>query len=192
VLLTRAHAARASLRLALAACVGLLAADCGWAWSLPARHWLAAYDTVNGEIGQTRRMLVAAVNQYAPRGSYVYAFSSHPYPAFPTMSYTQAEWGSAFPAQFAIPAYVRRRRPATVDPAAVERAMTLQRQYVLDEFQRYQPRVVLVETRQFRLGMRGPFDDIAFYSQEPAFARIWRGYREAGMVGSVRIYVREP
>lgn len=192
VVQTRARTARTGLKLALTACLGLLVAERGWAWSLPARQWLIAYDTAHGEIGQMRRTLVDTVNRYAPRGSYVYAFSSHPFPAFPTMSYAQAEWGSAFPAQFAIPAYVRRHKPATVDPAALEHAVTLQRQYVLDEFRRYQPRVVLVQSLPGRLGMRGSFDDVAFYSEDPQFARIWRSYHEAGLVGSVRIYVRAP
>jgi hypothetical protein len=188
----RARTARPALRLALVACLALLVAERGWTWSLPARQWLAAYDTADGYVGQMHRALVDVVNRYAPRGSYVYAFSSHPFPAFPTMSYAQAEWGSAFPAQFAIPAYVRRHKPPGVELAAIERAVDLQRRYVLDEFRRYRPRVVLVQSWRGRLGMRGPFDDVAFYSEDPQFALIWRSYREAGLVDSVTIYVREP
>jgi hypothetical protein len=190
---TRVQHARAGLKGALMVCLALLAAERCWMWSLPARQWLASYDIDEGYSGQLRRELVDTVNHYAPRGTYVYAFSTHPFPAFPTMSYTQAEWGSAFAAQFTIPAYVRRNRPAQVDARAVEQAVLLQRRYVLAEFRRYQPRVVLVETARYgRLGLRAPFDDIAFYCQDPAFAQLWREYRAVTRIGTEMVYVRTP
>jgi hypothetical protein len=154
--------------------------------------WAATYDMHNGLIGKFRSELIDRINTAAPRGGCVYAFSTHPFPAFPTMSYTVAEWGSPMVGQFVLPALVARDR--VHDPgrlAALDRATHALREQVLTDFRRCPPGVVLVETSPNRLGMRGHrFDDLAFFNADPRFAAIWRQYVETDSLGSLRIFLR--
>jgi hypothetical protein len=182
------------VRISMAACPVVVALNLLRLWSTPVDTWLARYDMRTGDIGMFRSELIARINASVPRGEFVYAFSSHPFPAFPTMSYTAAEWGSPLVGQFAIPAFLARDR--VKDPArlaALDLAVQAQREQVVADFAQHAPSMVLIETREDRLGMRGRhFDDIAFYSSDPRFAAIWRQYVEADSIGTLRVFVRRP
>jgi hypothetical protein len=183
---------RPLIKVGLAACVGLFALHCTRVWSKPVVGWYDKYEAQAGEVGALRTELIERINATVPRGGYVYAFSSHPFPAFPTMSYTAAEWGSPLAGQFALPAMLARKRVS--DPArlaAIDAAVQSQREQVLKDFVLHEPAMVLIETRPDRLGMRGRnFDDVAFYNADPRFAAIWRHYVEAKPVGSLRVFMR--
>jgi hypothetical protein len=180
------------LRVSTAVCLIVVALNLVRLWSDPVHVWIARFDMRTGEIGVFRSQLIARINASVPRGEYVYAFSSHPFPAFPTMSYTAAEWGSPMVGQFAIPAFLARDR--VKDPkrlAALDRAVQAQREQVIADFSRHPPSLVLVETQPYRLGMEGrKFDDIEFYSSDPRFAALWRQYVETPSIGTLRIFVR--
>lgn len=180
------------IKIGMAACVVAFAMHCTRVWSKPVVAWYDKYEAGSGEVGAFRTDLIARINAAVPRGGYVYAFSSHPFPAFPTISYTDAEWGSPLAGQFAVPALLARKRlddPAQL--AALDAAVNAQREQVLADFQRHAPALVLIETRYDRLGMRGRrFDDVAFYSQDPRFAAIWRHYAEVEPIGTLRVFVR--
>lgn len=168
-----------------------VAANTAWQRVLPVRDWLKLYDMRTGKIGAARSKLIEVINHEIPGKGYVYALSSHPFPAFPIMSYTYAEYGSAFVCQFAVPADVRRKEiPDAARLPELDAAVQLQRQYVIDEFTRHEPGVVLIEAGA-RLGMPyRRFDDIAYYGQDPRFAAIWSQYEERAPIGSIRIFVR--
>ena len=180
------------VKLGLAVCVVAIGLHFTRVWSKPVDKWLMQYNVAYGEIGVFRSELIARVNASVPRGGYVYAFSSHPFPAFPTISYTAAEFGSPLGAQFALPAMLARKRVS--DPArlaALDAAVQWTREQVLADFIRHQPAMVLIETREDRLGMRGrDFDDIAFYAAEPRFAAIWSHYVEVRGIGTLRVFMR--
>lgn len=170
-----------------------VAANTAWQRVLPVRDWLKLYDMRTGKIGFARSTLIEVINREIPGKGYVYALSSHPFPAFPIMSYTHAEYGSAFVCQFAVPADVRRKEiPDAARLPQLDAAVKLQRDSVIDEFTRHEPGVVLIESGA-RLGMPyRRFDDIAYYSQDPRFAAIWSHYQERAPIGSIRIFVRRP
>jgi hypothetical protein len=161
-----------------------------------ARGWLKTYDTEIGRIGIFRQQLVRRVDQLAPPGSYFYAISPYPDPGFPTASYTRTRWVGAFCCHITAPAYARRDLIDDSEKiASINRAVTLHRAYVLDHFQRYQPRVVLVNTEFPRRRVRGrivTFDLLEFMREDPGFAAIWRDYRELPRMNSVRLFIHEP
>jgi hypothetical protein len=133
------------------------------------------------------------VNRHAPsRQSYFFAFSTHPYPGFPTASYTDADFSGRSAAQGIIPAYAR--MDELTDPtlkAKVDQAASLQRRMVIEDFERRAPSFVFGERSLGRLGMNGrPFDDLAFYLADPRFRQIWSDYEEYPPIGPLRVFVR--
>jgi hypothetical protein len=180
------------LKVAMAACAVIVGLNLGRLWYRPVSDWARVYDMDGELVGGYRSRLIARINATVPRDERVYAFSTHPFPAFPTMSYTAAEWGSPMAAQFAIPALLMLDQ--VKDPearAAVERAVQAQRDQVVQDFERHPPTMVLVTTGPGRLGMHDrDFDDLAFYTAETRFAAIWRQYSEAEPFGSMRVFLR--
>lgn len=181
------------LKIAMAACPVIIGANFARLGFQTADDWARLYDMKGDEIGGYRSYLIERVNALVPAGGHVYAFSTHPFPAFPTMSYTAAEWGSPMVAQFVIPALTERDQ--VHDPerlAALDRAVQAQREQVLSDFERYAPEMVLLATGPDRLGMSGrEFDDIAFYTADPRFAAIWSRYGEAQQIGNLRVFLRQ-
>lgn len=158
------------------------------------RYWLATDSIATGMLGQFRQALIVRVREMTRHGpKRIYAFSTHPYPGFPTMSYVHAEWSSAQLAQFAISAYIKKDR--IEDPVALERidwGVARQRQLVIAEFLAHDPDIVLVNTRTPR-PIRGgqAFDFVAFFCTDQLFAERWRNYHEVKRSGEIRIFVRD-
>jgi hypothetical protein len=156
--------------------------------------WHHAYDMhAPLSTGDFRKRLIEKIDELAPPGSYVYAFSTHPFPAFPTLSYTRAQAASALVVHLAAPAV--QRLDEISDPVLRKRvldAIAVQRDYVVEEFKRYRPAVVLVNTAYPALGLtRGRFDYVRFYAEDPRFAALWRDYREIERIEALRVFVRE-
>jgi hypothetical protein len=155
--------------------------------------WYAIYNIAWGMTGQFRQAVIDVVDHFAPTSqSYFFAFTTHPFPAYPTASYVQAEYAGRSISQNFIPAYARIDEVS--DPArreAILRAAQYQRRIVIEDFQRRPPSIVFAEATRARLGMNGrPFDDIAFYLEDPAFREIWRNYAEYQRIGPYRLFVR--
>ena len=180
------------VKVAMATCAVCVGLNFARIWYLHVTDWARLYDMDQGDIGSFRSHLIARINATVPPGGRVYAFSSHPFPAFPTMSYTAAEWGSPMVGQFAMPALMM--RDEVHDPelqVEIDRAVQAQREQVVQDFERSAPAMVLVTTGPDRLGMHGrDFDDLAFYTAEPRFAAIWQQYAEANSFGPLRVFVR--
>jgi hypothetical protein len=180
------------VKAAMATCAVIVACNFARLWFLPVLDWSRVYDMHEGMVGNYRSQLIARINASVPAGGHVYAFSTHPFPAFPTMSYTAAEWGSPMVGQFVVPAWLMRDQ--VHDPrakAALEHAVQMQREQVFRDFEREAPAMVLVATGRSRLGMHGQdFDDLAFYTADPRFAAIWHRYSESEPIGSLRVFMR--
>jgi hypothetical protein len=154
--------------------------------------WYSSYNIAWGPTGQWRQAIIETVNNFAPtRQSYFFAFSTHPFPGFPTASYTSAEWTGRSIVEPFIPALARINE--VTDPEIRERVVRAgeyQRQMVIEDFQRRPPSVVFSERTTARLGMNGvPFDDIAFYLADPRFQQIWKNYEEYPPMGPFRVFV---
>lgn len=155
-------------------------------------RWYFTYNVEYGPIGLFRRAVVEVVDHFAPtRQSYYYAFSTHPFPAFPTASYTLADYAGRSINQQFIAAYAR--LDEVTDPELRERVLVAadyQRQMVVDDFTLRPPSVVFAEGNGPRLGLNGrQFDDIAFYLADPRFRRIWANYQEYPPLGPLRVFV---
>ena len=155
-------------------------------------RWYFTYNIAWGPTGQFRQAVIDTVNHFAPtRQSYFFAFTTHPFPGFPTASYTIADWSGRTMVQSFIPAYAR--LDEVTDPAVRERvvrAAEYQRRMVVEDFERRPPSIVFAERNRARLGMNGrQFDDIAFYLTDPRFQRIWENYEEYPPMGPLRVFV---
>lgn len=155
-------------------------------------RWYFTYNIEWGSTGRFRQAVIDTVDDFAPTPqSYFFAFSTHPFPGFPTASYTIAEWSGRSIVEPFIAA--RARIDEVTDPAVREkviRAGEYQRRMVIEDFERRPPSIVFAERNRARLGMNGrQFDDIAFYLSDPRFQRIWENYEEYPPMGPLRVFV---
>ena len=155
-------------------------------------RWYFTYNIAWGPTGQFRQAVIDTVNHFAPtRKLHFFAFTTHPFPGFPTASYTIADWSGSTMVQSLIPAYAR--RDEVTDPALRERVIRAgeyQRRMVIEDFERRPPSIVFAERNRVRFGMSGrQFDDIAFYLKDPRFQRIWKDYEEYPPLGPLRVFV---
>ena len=154
--------------------------------------WYTNYNIASGYTGRFRQAVIETVNRFAPTGqSYFFAFSTHPFPGFPTASYTAAEWTGRSIVEPFIPAVARINE---VDDPEIRKRVLLageyQRQMVIEDFRRRPPAIVFADRSRFRLGMNGvQFDDIAFYLTDPRFQEIWKNYQELPPMESLRVFV---
>jgi uncharacterized membrane protein len=165
---------------------------------LPAKHihddvvrWYFLHNVATGSLGAFRNSVIETVRLLAPsQGSYFFAFSTHPFPGFPTASYTEAEWTGRAASQFLIPAFVRKNEIKDSKlRTQIARIADIQRRMVIEDFDRRPPTLVFVERSTSRLGLGvHPFDDIAFYLEESRFRQIWARYEELRPLGSLRIF----
>jgi hypothetical protein len=151
-------------------------------------RWYFQYNIASGPTGQFRQAVIETVNHFDPsQQSYFFAFTTHPFPGFPTASYTIAEYSGRSIVQSFIPAYAR--LDEVTDPAVrgrVVHAAEYQRRVVVEDFERRPPSVVFAEGYGPRLGMNGrQFDDIAFYLTDPRFQRIWKHEAADGTLARV-------
>jgi hypothetical protein len=156
-------------------------------------RWYLQYNIASGSIGRYRQEVIRLVDNYAPtHDSYFFAFSTHPYPAFPTGSYTMADFSSRSATQGILAAYAR--RDELEDAAQLEnvvRAAELQRQMVVEDLGERPPSIVFVERAERRFGMNGQqFDDLAFYMGDAGFRDIWSHYDEREPLGPLRVFTR--
>lgn len=157
--------------------------------------WFERFNMETGAVGQPRQALIERLREVVGSGGKrVYAFSTHPYPAFPTLNYVPAESASTLVCQYAFSAHIKRDWPRYAPRRAdIDRGVELQRQLVLREFLQQPPDIVLINTLTPRSSRKsGPFDFVGFFSSDPRFAALWREYRELEPVNEIRIFVREP
>ena len=155
-------------------------------------RWYFTYNIAWGPTGQFRQAVIEMVNRFAPTSkSYFFAFSTHPFPGFPTASYTTADWSGRSIVEPFIPALAR--IDEVTDPATrakVVEAGEYQLRMVIEDFERRPPSIVFAERNRARLGMNGrQFDDIAFYLTDPRFQQIWKNYEEYPPMGPLRVFV---
>ena len=63
-------------------------------------HWYFQYNIAWGPTGMYRQAAISVVDRFAPSSrSYFFAFGTHPFPGFPSASYTKAEWTGRSSAQ---------------------------------------------------------------------------------------------
>jgi hypothetical protein len=182
------------LRAAGVAIVAYFMAAQTWGATWYLLPWFDLNDKEHGQAGRERQALIDRVKDLTVGSrKRLYAFSTTIYPAFPTMSYVDADWVSASPCQF--PLAAMRLRYRITDPqklAGIDRAAAFERDRVRREFQVNVPDIVLVkEPGAPRPGDPGNFSFIDFYSADPQFKALWENYREVAGTGQVRIFVRE-
>ena len=90
-------------------------------------------------IANTNLAPVVLALSLAKQGSYCYVFTTNMTPAFPTVVLMDLKWASRFPTLWPLPALAKRE--ARSDETQT-RALT---SWVSEDFERYQPSVVLVD-----------------------------------------------
>ena len=141
---TEWHGSKSFPRLAVLSVAGLLALPPIKQAHDDVVRWYLTYNIAYGPVGQFRQAVIEVVNHFAPtRQSYFFAFTTHPFPGFPTASYTIAEYSGRSIVQSFIPAYARidEVTDAKVRQGVV-RAAEYQRRTVVEDFERRPPSIV--------------------------------------------------
>lgn len=154
--------------------------------------WARANDIRDGVNGAAwRRALIARLEPLTKGGGKrIYAISSHPFPAYPTLNYLDAEAGNSQLCLFAYSAYVK--LGSVTDESkirGIESGVATQRAIVLREFLSSPPDIVLVRNILPGRGRSG-LDFIEHLSSDARFAAAWRNYTELKPQGQIRIFVR--
>lgn len=97
-------------------------------------------------------------------------------PSFPTVTMIGADWASRSPHQWLIPGIVglengdaeERRRAAAYKTVAID--------MMVEDLERYRPRIVAVNVGAEHDPIEGPFDFLAFFGADPRFAKLWSEY----------------
>lgn len=134
--------------------------------------------------------VIAYVEHHAAGRPFL-ALSTHPFPGFPTASYSSAEWASRTNSAFFIPAVAKLRAQADPNQAELLRfAEDRAHAYLLHDLGA-EPRIILVDARPSRHALRGlSFDILDFYLEEPRIRDIWSGYGEIEPIQGFRVFLR--
>ena len=123
-------------------------------------------------------------------GSFL-AFSTHPFPGFPTALYVEADWRGRTNSRIFLPAIAKMRASNSPDTAPERRfAEEQERAFALRDLGQ-RPDVVSITSRTNKHGLGDyPFGILKFYLEDDRFRTAWQSYREVEPIGSHRVFVR--
>lgn len=129
------------------------------------------------------------------RGQAVFAFSTNPFPAFPSLNYLGADWVGPDVAQFLLPAWLRKdevRDAANRD--AIDAAMAVQREHVRRALVDGDPDVILMNRWSRAASAYGAsvkrIEYFEIFGTDPAVAAALDRYRKIGEMRGTEVYVR--
>ncbi len=138
-------------------------------------------------LAKTNLAPVALGLSFAPKGGYVYVFTTNMTPAFPTVVLLDLKWASRFATLWPL-AGIAADRPEAADSAYAQGLA----QAVTEDFLRYRPDVVLVDLRDDQFGLPRHYDILGFFLRDNHFASVWRDYRQFGAVDGYAVYRLAP
>ena len=117
------------------------------------------------------------VERYARNGS-IAILGSNVWPGFPLVNYSRVGWSSRFPTLWLLPGAIQKRHSGEVaDPALLDEMEAFTRDSVVADLSAQPPDVVIVDDREKKSYFgAAPFDYLAYFGEDPRFARIWSNY----------------
>lgn len=155
-------------------------------------NWYRSANLRTGPAAHRIGDVVRLVQQRAANGTFL-ALSTHPFPGFPVVLYTDAKWGGRTNSQFLLPAIAKLRAAGTPpsDPL-LQNIENQARTMLRDDLERAAPALILVDARKERHALGPmPFDFVAFYLEDPELSRHWHDYTELAPIHGYRVFVRE-
>ena len=136
--------------------------------------------------------IAAALDRIGLSPETYFSFSAHVFHSFPLGAATGMTYASSAPAQWLMPGIAIREAQASTEPESwtpmMDTIRDLARNSVLEDFERNRPELVIVHDSPAKNYFRGlPFDYVAWYSQDPRFAAIWRDYEKVGSVDAAHV-----
>jgi len=132
-----------------------------------------------GPAGQEISQVADFVERSVPEEASFFAFSTHPFPGFPTAFAADRRWGSPSNSSLFLPSVIRLSGP---DAPAGEQALALSREKAIAAALRdikAGPELVLIDIRKSRHAINeDPFDYLAFYLTDPEFRQLWSGFEK--------------
>ena len=130
-----------------------------------------------------------AVREYSPDAKSVFLASTRVSDAFPAVREMKLTWASTLPTQWFAP-YVAAHGGEGASSA--DAIVHLARRTVVADMKRWLPELVLVdEGKEQSFISSGSFDHVAFWSADPEFAALWKGYERRGTVETFAVYTRK-
>lgn len=132
---------------------------------------------------------IALINTHAA-GKNVFSLSFDINAAFPAVLYSDAIYGARYHHLWPLP-YFAARAASSLEKSEHEKTF---REAIAADFIRTQPTLVVVTERadyQSPFGGKYPFDFVAYFSQNPAFAEEWKHYTRLTQIGEQSWWVRQ-
>lgn len=131
------------------------------------------------------------VERYARDGS-IAVLGSNVAAGFPLVTLTGVGWASRFPTLWLLPGVIQERAQGeTADPALLDDIESYSREAVIADLSAHVPDVVIVDDRESKDYFGAvPFDYLAYFGQDPRFARIWSDYVWIGEEVGFDVYRR--
>ncbi len=156
-------------------------------FGLPAALWSIRETGEAGPLQLRQTRISAEVEKLAANRTFT-AFSTHPFPGFPTALVVSARWVGRSNSHMAIPAIVKSRTDRHVRDEGLEK---FARSEVMLTLETFSPHLVLVDRRKVQHAIADrPFDFTAFYSEDLKFAELWEKYRKVSSVEGFDFYVQ--
>ncbi len=139
----------------------------------------------NADLQRIHREIAEEVDRLQPNGTFT-AFSTHPFPGFPTALVVHARWVGRSNSHMAIPAIVKSAEMGIRPDPEMEKYA---RSEVLLTLRKFKPDLVLVDQRPQRHAIgNSKFNFLTYYSQDPEFRRVWSKYRKVTSVEGIDFY----
>lgn len=122
-------------------------------------------------------IMLPYVERYARDGS-IAILGSNVWPGFPLVNYGRVAWSSRFPTLWLLPGTAQKRSSGDPrNPSLLDEMETFTRDAVVADLSARPPDVIIVDDRERKSYFADvPFDYLAFFGQDPRFARIWSDY----------------
>ena len=126
--------------------------------------------------------LLPVVHKQAAGGA-ISALTSYVWVGFPLVNEAHVGWASRFPGLWQLPGAVSQlRQPDSQNPGTRQKLLEIERytvDAVVEDFQKAMPDLVIVDDDSPYFGPDG-FDFLAYFNQDPRFARLWQAYVRIG------------
>ncbi len=156
---------------------------------------ITVVSTLNGIYNKTQpkspiNQIIAAVNELHPHYYMVWTTTVNPTPIL--MNYTTAKLASRFSGMWLVPAiHQQSLEPSNPkNESQLKWRKKLLYKIVIDDILQFKPEVILVDVSDEKAYLKGRFDYIEFFNEDPQFRKIWGSYKFKKRVLNFDLYQR--
>jgi hypothetical protein len=134
--------------------------------------------------------LVNVVHAQQAQDTPIYFFTTLMSESIPVVYYSSAQLASRFPFMWPLSGIINREQTIGQCDNQCQQDKHEFREFITTDLQRYQPRLVFVDSRPQKAYLSTPFDYLTFMKQSSVFSALWKNYLYLYTVNHYAIYRR--